>query len=371
MAPSKPSFEIKSGTCSVLYAFDVAQAVDLDAAARLIRERTERERMRHQRRAPRYFEYRPPPLRLSQPIESIELAPGFRTQPSIDLIIYEFGAVAVTFSIDLRGGHEGLAVLSDRLTENEPLLLEATHRVSALIDAIRGAAVNPGLAPIVEDYIIYHIRELAGESPPREMTQAWRQEIAGILRSERQELSEQEVDDALDACLSYTPRDLTLIDWQAAIIIDPSADDVRAVLEFINVELLELRYLDDQLDRVLDRAYKALTIRTWRDWLLLHAGHREMRKLARLQIDAAVVFEEVNNALKLFGDQFLARVHRMASKRFHISDWDEAVIRKLDTIDSIFQKISDRQSTRRMEILEWIIIILIAVSILVMFLPGK
>ena len=49
----------------------------------------------------------------------------------------------------------------------------------------------------------------------------------------------------------------------------------------------------------------------------------------------------------------------------------ERIIRKLDTIDSIFQKVSDRQSTRRMEILEWIIIILIAISIAVAFLPGK
>jgi len=365
-----PPFQIESGTCAAVFAFDIAQTIDLDEAARLIREQTQREHIRHQRRAPRYFEYKPPPLRLTQPIEAIALTPRHRTTEAVDLIVYEFGAVAVLFSIDLTGGLEELAALSDHLYENETLLLEATHRVSALLDAIRPATVNGQVAPMVEDYIIYHVRRFAGDPPPSAILAAWRSELAQVLRSERQTLSDQEVNDALDCQLAYSTSDLTVIDWQAALVIDPAADDVRAVLEFINVELLELRFLDDQLDQVLDRAYKTLTARSWRDWLLLHARHREPRRLARLQIDSAVVFEEVNNALKLFGDQFLARVHRMASQRLHIADWDAAIMRKLDTIDSIFQKLSDRQSTRRMEVLEWIIIILIAISIVIAFLPG-
>lgn len=366
-----PAFEIESGVCRAVFVFDIAQTINLDHAARLIREQTHRETLRHQRRAPRYFDYKPAPLRLAQHVEPIALTQHHRTTASVDLIVYEFGAVAVIFSIDLKGELEQLAALSDHLYENETLLMEATHRVSGLLDAIRTATVNGQVAPMVEDYVIYQVRRLAGDPSPAAIVSGWRQELARILRSERHVLSDQEVADALDCRIAFTTLDLAIIDWQAAFIIDPSADeDVRAVLEFINVELLELRFLDEQLDQVLDHAYRTLTARSWRDWLQLHAGNRELRRLARLQIDSAVVFEEVNNALKLFGDQFLARVHRMASQRLHIADWDAAIIRKLQTIDSIFQKISDRQSTRRMEILEWIIIILIAISILIAFLPG-
>jgi hypothetical protein len=46
------------------------------------------------------------------------------------------------------------------------------------------------------------------------------------------------------------------------------------------------------------------------------------------------------------------------------------ILRKLDTLDTIYGKMADRAATRRMEVLEWIIIILIAVSITVSFLPG-
>jgi uncharacterized Rmd1/YagE family protein len=60
----------------------------------------------------------------------------------------------------------------------------------------------------------------------------------------------------------------------------------------------------------------------------------------------------------------------MAGRRFHLSEWDASIGRKLQTLESIYQKVSDRAATRRMEVLEWIIIVLIAVSI---FLPmlGK
>jgi hypothetical protein len=41
---------------------------------------------------------------------------------------------------------------------------------------------------------------------------------------------------------------MTIVDWDAAFVLDPDPEDVRAVLEFANVQLLEMRWLDLQLD---------------------------------------------------------------------------------------------------------------------------
>jgi uncharacterized Rmd1/YagE family protein len=49
---------------------------------------------------------------------------------------------------------------------------------------------------------------------------------------------------------------------------------------------------------------------------------------------------------------------------------DASILRKLQTLESIYEKMADQAATQRMEILEWIIIILIAVSILLPFVPG-
>jgi uncharacterized Rmd1/YagE family protein len=54
----------------------------------------------------------------------------------------------------------------------------------------------------------------------------------------------------------------------------------------------------------------------------------------------------------------------MASRRFHLGEWDTSISRKLQTIDGIYGKMTDRAATRRMETLEWIIILLFVVSIL-------
>src|SRR5256884_9234577 len=89
--------------------------------------------------------------------------------------------------------------------------------------------------------------------------------------------------------------------------------------------------------------------------------HRpELRRPARLQLDGAILFEQVTNALKLVGDQYLARVYSLASRRFHLGEWDASITRKLQTIDSIYAKMADRTAGRRMEILEWILNVLIA-----------
>jgi hypothetical protein len=88
-----------------------------------------------------------------------------------------------------------------------------------------------------------------------------------------------------------------------------------------------------------------------------------LRVIAELQVDNAVLFEGVNNALKLLGDQYLARAYRLASKRFHLDDWDAGILRKLQTLESIYQKVSDRAATWRMEVLEWVIIVLFVFSI--------
>jgi len=88
-------------------------------------------------------------------------------------------------------------------------------------------------------------------------------------------------------------------------------------------------------------------------------------------VDSAILFEGVNNVLKLLGDQYLARVYRLTAQRFHLTEWDASILRKLETLESIYQKISDQVASRRTELLEWIVIILIAIEIILPFISSK
>lgn len=360
---------IERGACYVFFAYDLALAIDLDSAARCLDTTVQREMLKREHPAPSYFEYRPAPVRVTQRVESLSLD-DYHTETTVDLVLYDFGAVSVMYTIPLAGAFSGLLALSESLYDNALLLADSRRRVEQLAGTIAPALTKGRLAEVVEDYAIFQINAFSPPRSPEELCTAHAQTIAQILRAERQTLSHQEVHDALSQRMSFGISDIIVVDWHAALVVDSSGDDVRAVLEFANVELLEMRYLDQRLDDALDRSYAASSAEQSQGLQRFFGGQgEELRYIARLQADSAILFEGVNNALKLLGDQYLARVYRLVSARFHLSEWDASILRKIQTLESIYQKMSDEAVNRRMELLEWIIILLIAGEILLSFFP--
>jgi hypothetical protein len=353
---------VQSGVCYAFFAYETAFSINLDRAEQRIHETTQRETIKHKRRAPSYFEYQTPPLRVTQDIEPHALG-KYRSGGSVDLVVYDFGAVSVVYSIPIHGPLSELLGLSEELYDNQVLLADSRRRVEKMLSVIGDAAAKANIADFVEDYVVFQIEVLEPAFNAVELGAKHAQEIAQILRAERQPLSEQEVEDALSSRISFGANDIAIVDWNASLLLDREGDDIRAVLEFANVELLEMRYLDQRMDRALDQAYEALSKRSWSLPRILGSYSADLRRVAELQVDSAILFEGVNNTLKLLGDQYLARVYRLVSKRFHLAEWDASIIRKLQTLESIYEKISDQVTNRRMEMLEWVIIILIAASI--------
>jgi hypothetical protein len=365
--PQPPSvsvdgLRIERGLCYVMFAYDAARAIDLEKAEKRIHETSERQTIRHKRRTPNYFEYQPPPLRVSFGNAALQIE-ACLARPSVDLILYEFGAVAALYSLPIVGSFDDLRRISEELYDNPFLLSDSRKRVEELLKVLGDAATHANLATVVEDYVIFHVESLSRSLDISQFLATHSRQIAQILRAESRPLSDQEIDDALSARLSYGTEDLAVIDWNAALLIDRDGDDVREVLQFANVELLEMRYLDQKLDGALDSSYVALSPRAGSSRPKLGRYGSRLRSVAELQVDNATLFEGVNNALKLLGDQYLARIYRLVSRRFHLDDWDASILRKLQTLESIYQKMSDQASTRRMEVLEWVIIVLIAFSI--------
>jgi hypothetical protein len=357
---------IDRGTCYALFAYEVAHAIDLAAAESRLERATQRQTVKQKRRAPAFFEYDPAPLRVTEPAEPLAVGRHV-TAPAVELVLYDFGAVSVSYAIPIDGPLAALPELSTALYGNEPLEADARRRVQQLLETLGDAAIRSRVAVFVEDYVIFEIEAFR---EPCEAALLWTehgQTVAQILRAERRTLSQQEVSDALALRLSFGLNDATLIDTDATLLFDPEGEDVRAVIEFANTQLLEMRYLDAQLDQALDQAYDVLGRRRSPGRLLPSPYGPALRRLGRLQLDAAVLFEQVTNALKLIGEQYLTRVYGLVSRRFHLAEWDTSITRKLQTLESIYGKLADRAASFRMELLEWIIILLIAVSIALPF----
>jgi len=362
---------IVQGTCTVMLAYDVGFGINLDRAEEVLAaqagggDRAQREVLPHSRRSPRYFGYRPSPLRIMRQAKSVHVADR-ETDAMVTLTAFDFGAVSIAYTIPIDGPVHALPQLSEALYENAQLLADSRAHAGSLLDLIRAAVLKPKLMPFVEDYVVFRGKRLeCGAQPIEEYFEGERAIIAAIVRAETGPLSRQEITDATRTCISYSPTDAAVIDWNAAILIGDDMEDAQAVLEFANVELLEMRFLDDQLDRALETAYAATGVAPRAFWN--RKGMATLRDIAGLQMDSALLFETVNNTLKLLGDQHLARIYRAAAEQLHIPDWDASIIRKLGTLESIYAKLIDRQSTRRMEVLEWIVILLIAFEIVTSF----
>ena len=98
--------------------------------------------------------------------------------------------------------------------------------------------------------------------------------------------------------------------------------------------------------------------RPWRPRTATPCGN-----VRELEIEATSLFERADNALKLIGDQYLSRVFDLASTRFHLRDWQQSIRRKLDTVGDVYDLLVQQAGGQRMEALEIIVVVLIALEI--------
>lgn len=360
-----------------MFACDIGHSIDLDAVQRKVSTmksgEAERAGMRPtqgSRRMPRDFS-QTPPLRISSACESVKIGP-WSTASISETVLFDFGAASVAYSIPIEGDFDSLRVLAQTLYDRADLREHARRRVTDLLSNLGDSVTRSHLTDMMEDYFIFEIERFEIDHGT---LHDWRSMnaplVASVLRAESGDLSAQEIEDTLTRCFSYSPEDLTIVDWNGAVIIDPHAPETSSVLEFANVELLEMRHLDNLLDGSLDRAYRAAERRSLIAWVDAKRAGADMNEISRLQIEHVALFEGVNNALKLVGDQYLARVYHAAAQRFHLPEWDASILRKLGTLESIYAKLSDRASARRAEGLEVIVIWLIAFEIVMSLLRLK
>ena len=201
-----------------------------------------------------------PPCESLSRVKTVQIG-NHETLGTVDAVLFDFGTISLTYSIPLSGPLSSLLNLSDELWDNAWLLSAARKVVAQLQAALTPAITKPNLSELVEDYAIFQINRTAAGESPEEIIRHHSLPLAQILRAEPETLSQQEIRDALSCRMSYGIKDGVLIDWNAALIFDRDAEDVRTVLEFANVELLALRCLDDQLDNDLDEAYETVTRR--------------------------------------------------------------------------------------------------------------
>jgi hypothetical protein len=193
---------------------------------------------------------------------------------------------------------------------------------------------------------------------------AHRREVASLLTEEPDpsHLSEQESAESTTRYYSYYDRDVVVMDWDAALIVDEPRyfDETLYVMELANLQLAELEAYDGILDDAVERAYRDLSARRFARW----RGARIQRELREIRVDMARLSDELSNITKFFGDWHLARIYQGLASRFHLGDWHRSVDEKLKTLDDVYHILQQDRNSRWMFLLEVAIVLLFVVDIL-------
>lgn len=220
-------------------------------------------------------------------------------------------------------------------------LLAACH---AVVEKRRGSE------QLREEYAIAVVDQYSGD--PEEFLVHGSQ-IASFLKSERLALDPAEVDHTLESQLKYAKDDLVIVDWDGAFVFDPSGDvqSIVELLQLANLQLLQYRVLDSELDRRLVRANKLVQGRK-KHWLWDRELAKSFEEAIRLRARSIADFDALEREIKLIGDWYSARLYGLTGKKFRLAEWRQSVKEKLESLEDIYSIISENFSVSKLHFLE-------------------
>jgi hypothetical protein len=355
--------------------FDVGASVDLDEIRRTINIPFLSGRLISERSAPRYARFAQP-LLVYVDQRTVETSLGTLTV-SIAVKLYGVGALAVI----LRTPFEAPSLREIRTFANLRIRTAAGEET---LDDYSGRLVQritEDLVPFLHDaydvrvepepYTVYCVS--VTETPVRVFREAQRREVAALLENDPRPdaISDEEVEDTWRNWFSYYQDDLVVLEWEAALIIEPSAtyEDTLTVFELANLQLLELRVYDAFVDKVIDRAYDDLEDLFDRS-SILRSGHDTVKQLAEARMDLSEGTFQVDNISKLWGDWFLGKVYRACVRKFELDSWRRNVEEKMKDLSDLYEVAHTELEARRLIVLEVLVVLLFVVD-LVLIAFGK
>jgi hypothetical protein len=359
--------EITAGAVHAFYLFDVAQGIDLAAVRRLLGPGAGQATLQDKSPGVPRVRYFVPPVVADA--ELLQLGPldGFRVR----MKAYDYGVISLMLSRPFQGDWPDLVRLGQDLIESERLEHEAADVCASLVARLRGALTGARQGYLSEDYLAFVVHAFDRPVTAEQLVEAHGAEIAQLLRGERQPLSRQERDEVLRLRLSYLTDDLVVPAYNAAFVFDTeqAAPATLEILELVNSQLLEFRYHDELLETELTHIYSLLQEPRWTDRYFRRPPTRAARRLHSLFVDVNELTDRMENAVKLVGDVYSARLFSQAAARLGLDAWKHNVQDKLKTLDDIYRFSVEQTGISQGNLLELVIVLILVIE-LGMLLAG-
>jgi hypothetical protein len=357
---------IQSGFITAFYLFDIAEEIDLARVPTCVHTATTPARLVPKPATPAYLQYESPaPLVLDgEAVQATEID-GFRVR----IKLFEYGVVSIALSRPFAGPWSDLLAAGQHLVGGAGLERQAAAVCRRVAETLTPALDQPHRETLAEDYVVFAVTALDEPRTGDELIEHHGDDIAHLLRGERAGLSRQERDEVLRHRISYLADDLVVPTWNAGFVYDTEAGVQAAleIFEFANSQLLEFRYYDDLLDNELKRIYDSVEEPRWYDTF----GRRYTRaanELHALLIEVNELTDKTENALKLVGDVYAARLYSLVAARLGLDRWKQNVADKLKTLDDIYRYSVEQTQMTRGHFLEAAIIAILLFELALFFM---
>ncbi len=350
-----------TGSILIYRLYDVAWDIDLKKVEERVREfkRQSIERKRFSKA----FEFANPPLSLK--LKSFEKTlSGKQYLINAYAKAYDYGVLTIIFELPIKEMEimefEALARIIDEPLQ-EDFLQELDHLVCDLGDALH----NINRQKMAEDYTVYYWRHSA---PPASADDLMRTlDVGSLLLYEEGEIPPKRAttEQLLSVNFSYSDHDLVVLSWDRAFVLEPSGSmDIPDLLEFANAQLLELRVYDDMVDRELNSINERLMTEVPPSIWKIKRYEKLAARAMRTVMDLTGITEKIDNSLKVTEDVYYARIYSSALSLFKVKEWETSIERKIIIVSRVYDMLYREIANKRTELLEVIIIVLIAVEIL-------
>lgn len=353
---------IQSGSFLVYRVFDIAEEVDLDRLLTLLKEEAKPGRLKLTHSIRQQVIMRNAPTTIELGGTTFDFA-GKTYKAETYAKIWDYGVLSIQFEIPLRDVNDAnsLYALAHAIEQSQAIDDLARKHEKELVQTLGPALKDPHDWEEFEDYCILFIEK--GTDLERAENLFQKIDVARLILAEpAAHLSERAKKPILESTFQYFEDDLTVIDWNSAVVVDPSGKkDVPEVIEFALTHMMEMRYYDKLIDQRLADIYDS--IEESRGKMLRNRFSDLSREASARYIEFSEFIERVDNSFKVVGDFYLARIFRAAGEEFRMPEWESTISRKMQSFASISELLQGEINVNRSLWLEITIVLLIAFEI--------
>jgi hypothetical protein len=352
------------GYFRILLLYDVAEALDLEKLRELLGPRGGTVKRIFPRGTPEYVRFEHAPV--VEPAQAIDLGTGERVLYSIKY--YSFAVVVVQFETPFECHWDSFLQQTARWTDPVNIEPHAREIVRRHLEQLAPAVIKPVKDWLQEEYLVINLEQVQQAEGPlhgTELLSVHGQKIAQLVRGELTPLAPTVTEEILQSSLSYYAADLVVIGASATLVYDRGEDAAATnqVLEYAKMQLLEFRYYDGLMTRLLSDVYTALERR--RNVLLSRwSVPRDAQRFNTIRLDVMDLTERIDNAIKFVSDIYYARLYRLAATRMGVPEYRSLVDEKLRTVGELYDVMVDQFNEARSFIVEFAIAILCLLDVI-------